>query len=59
MNKVVGIGVCAKDKKLKHLMEIVVEFEEPCTQYEAQQIVLDALGELLYNIEQKGSEENG
>jgi len=50
MNKVVGIGVSAKEKKLKHLMEIEVTFEEPCTQCEAQNIVLNVLGELLYDF---------
>lgn len=57
MNRVVGIGVSAKEKRLKHLMEIEIEFEEPCTQMQAQQLVLDALGELLYDIGSEGGAE--
>lgn len=53
MNRVIGISVGATEKKTKHSLEIEVEFEEPCTQVEAQSIVLDAIGELLYDIKGK------
>ena len=46
MNKVVGISVSATEMKTRHTLEIEVEFEEPCTQFVAQNIVLDAIGDL-------------
>ena len=49
MNKVVGITVSATEMKNKHKLEIEVEFEEPCTQFQAQNIVLTAIGDLLYD----------
>lgn len=49
MNRVVGIGVSVTEMKTKHKMEIEVEFEEPCTYYQAQSIVLEAIGDLLYD----------
>ncbi len=57
MNRVVGICVAATEIKTKHKLEIEVEFEEPCTQYQAQNIVLDALGDLLYGKEIKTDSE--
>ena len=51
MNRVVGISVSATELKNRHKLEIEVEFEEPCTQFQAQNIVLTAIGDLLYDKE--------
>ena len=57
MNRVMGISVMATEMKTKHKLEIEVEFKEPCTQYQAQNIVLDALGDLLYGKDIKTDSE--
>lgn len=48
MNKVISFRPTAIDKKIEHTIEIKVEFAEPCTQWEAENIVRDALGDLLF-----------
>lgn len=57
MNRVMGISVMATEMRTKHKLEIEVEFIEPCTQLQAQNIVLDALGDLLYGKEIKTDSE--
>lgn len=53
MIKAISIGARAKDKAVKHCMEIHVEFAEPCTQSEAEEIVMTAIGNLLFEKESK------
>lgn len=48
MNRVVGIGVSCTEMKTKHKLEIEVEFEEPCTPFQAQDMVLHTISDLLY-----------
>lgn len=48
MNKVVGIQVIGKDKSIRHTIELTVEFAEPCTQWEANEIILESFGDLLF-----------
>lgn len=48
MNKVVSFRSTATDKSKEHTIELIVGFAEPCTQWEAEKIVRDALGDLLF-----------
>ena len=49
MNKVISFKPAASDKSTQHTIELTVEFAEPCTQWEAEEIVLNALGDLLFS----------
>lgn len=51
MNKVISFRPTAIDKKTKHTIEIEVEFAEPCTQWESEEIVRNALGDLLFQCD--------
>ena len=48
MNKVISFKPTASDKSTQHTIELTVEFAEPCTQWEAEEMVLNSLGDLLF-----------
>ena len=43
MNRIIRVGVECKEKRIKHRVEVEVEFAEPCTQFEAQQTILESI----------------
>lgn len=51
-----SIGASAKDKTTEHTIEISVEFNEPCTQAEAEDIVREAIGDILFTRDYKEGE---
>ncbi len=51
MEKAERISVGCVDKLKTHKFEIIVEFVEPITYWEAQDMVLEALSGSLYGIE--------
>ena len=57
MIKAITIGARAKDKTTEHTMEISVEFNEPCTQHEAERIIMDAISDVLFKV--NGEVQNG
>ena len=48
MNKVISFKPTVIDKRKEHTIELTVEFAEPCTQWEAENVVRDTLGDLLF-----------
>ena len=57
MVKAISVGARAKDKTIEHSMEIFVEFNEPCTQSEAEKIIMDAISDVL--LRKPGEVQNG
>lgn len=57
MIKAMRIGASAKDKTTEHTIEISVEFNEPCTQAEAENIVRDAISDILFASNYKADEQ--
>lgn len=53
MIKAISVGARAKDKATEHSMEIFVEFNEPCTQVEAEKIIMDAISDVLLGKPEK------
>ena len=51
MNKVVSFRPTTTDKSKEHTIELIVGFDEPCTQWEAEEIVRNALGDLLFQCD--------
>ena len=51
MAKINAISVAAKDKKKEHKVEIIAEFNEPVTQGEAQELILQALSMSVFDLE--------
>lgn len=57
MIKAISVGARAKDKTIEHSIEIFVEFNEPCTQREAEKIIMDAISDVL--LRKPGEVQNG
>lgn len=49
MAKVKELYVEGKNKSKEHRIEITVVFDEPITQFEAQEIILRAISMAIYN----------
>ena len=52
MAKITTIGAEGKNKSKQHRVDIIVEFDEPVTQMEAQNIVLQAISEIMFNLKE-------
>lgn len=56
MAKIESIGAISTDKLKTHKIEIIVEFNEPVTFREAENIVLEAVSDIMYDIKKGGVE---
>lgn len=54
MANIKGLGVISKNELKTHKMEFIVEFDEPVTQAEEHQIVLNAINSLLFKEDNGG-----
>lgn len=52
MAKVISIGAEGKNKSKQHRVDIIVEFDEPVTQMEAQNKVLQAISKIMFDLKE-------
>lgn len=53
MVNITAISVEGKNKSKQHRVDVIVEFDEPVTQMEAQTLVLEAISEILFSKNRK------
>ena len=57
MNKIISTKVISADKLCTHRLEVIVEFDEPISFFDAQTIVCNAIGDYMARQNEEQSDD--